>query len=585
MPAKSIDSLQYLIDAVSASAVMNISDLQAGNFLRADNTQRAEYFMGKTAVTFSFRLQKELKAIKIWPGVTSEELRQRYAITEKYLNKRGFDYFVKSSYIKEGVDLNGVHYDALVMDWAGRQTFKEYIYANIDHKENINELAEKILLIHKSLNKEFIAHGRFHADNIHIDANNKIRLIGYDSVFILGEMGLNHFDATYPDYTHPSGQLKGLKADYFAALILYLGCKAIAHDKVLWGRYKVGFQEGFLFNASDFTDIKNASIYNYLRKIQTPEIRSLLDILVLYCEAKNATGLSPFYTYLEKDLALVHKPVTVIKNFVVKQAETNNDKAVFIQHTDKPVAANEKINKPAPLTIVTEKNVPITTKDQQHEDAPSEIIPVAKPVRVKAKKETKAQTLPGSKKKFLIGVTLIGLGIIATGYLLNKRTDKADFPSRETVKKVQKSQDVIANGNQGKKIQPVIKAIKDSLTTDSLVNNKPAGSLAENHPAMPSVPSQETAGTVNKITPGIGTVKASTTEIIAPQVNTSGTATDAKNKTSQLLTDNSNPTDLLAERKSILARNATAGKTNLKKANGSKKQNSASFIIGTPPKK
>ena len=199
------------------------------------------------------------------------------------------------------------------MDWIARQNVKEYIIANIDQKQLIDSLAEKIYRLHYDLNNAGIAHGHLHTGNIYIDANNALKLIDYDSLYVKGITEEQELEQNYPDYCHPSfgtHQKINARSDYFSALLLYLGTKAIANNPVLWGRYKVGFHDNFLFTAADFSDLKNSSVYKYLRKNNSPEIDELLDILLMYCEEKDPGNLQPFYTYLKNNVQPVAKPVS-----------------------------------------------------------------------------------------------------------------------------------------------------------------------------------------------------------------------------------------------------------------------------------
>jgi|GEM_PF-6368118 len=334
MPASTPYSLQFLIDAVAAAPVIQDPVLLAGNF-RKDNARHTVYVTGKRAVVFAFRLQKQSKAIKIWPWAQNDGLRKRYSIAGQYLERLAPGYFVKMEYLQEAIRLNETSFDVLLMDWVGRQNVKEYIHANIEHPENIHALAEKIRSLHKQLNEAGLSHGHLHAGNIYIDANNELKLIGYDALYIKDVLEEVPATQLYPDYSHPSGLQKGMQADYFAALLLYLGAKAIAHEAVLWGRYKVAFQEGILFNAADFTNIKSAPIYKQLRKIQSPEIQKLLDVLLLYCEEADPANLQAFYTYLDLPL-----PVS----------ELTNDKAAERKEKGR---LNTYVSLPAATSIAT----------------------------------------------------------------------------------------------------------------------------------------------------------------------------------------------------------------------------------------
>ncbi len=357
MPGKLHNSHQFFINSFSGKPVINIPALAGGHFPK-DNTGTAVYFKGKTAIVFAFQVQKQLKAIKIWPSPADELLRKRYAIIQKFISKSDADYFSDVFYLEEAMLLGEVSYDVLLMNWVGRQNVKEYIYSNIDQPEKIHALAEKILGLHRDLNNQGISHGHFHAGNIHIDAGNNLKLTGYDALFIKDELEEETICRLYPDYSHPSGRQKGIKADYFAALILYLATKAIAYDSVLLGRYKVGFQEGFLFNAADFLNVKDAIIYKQLKKLKYPEIDALLEILVMYCEELNPENLQPFYSYLQKEEPGIITTDTTPKEILITAA---SGKIEALKHTDissntEPIKADAQTHTEDDLTADLKKN-------------------------------------------------------------------------------------------------------------------------------------------------------------------------------------------------------------------------------------
>ena len=275
------------------------------------------------------------------------------------------------SYLENAITIKDQQHDVLLMDWIGRQNVKEYIIANIDQKEVLDALAEKILCLHRDLNNAGIAHGHLHTGNIYIDANNELKLIDYDSIYIKGLTEEQEVLQNYPDYSHPyfsTHQKINAGADYFSALLLYLGTKAIAYNTVLWGRYKVGFQENFLFTAADFLDLKNSSVYKYLRKTGSAEIAELLEILLLYCEEKDPDNLQPFYTYLKNDLQPVVNSVIVIENTI----ESNNR-----AESENPVQTKALVHVTMPAQVAiaeSEETQPVIAEWPVEEKAPAENI-------------------------------------------------------------------------------------------------------------------------------------------------------------------------------------------------------------------
>jgi hypothetical protein len=305
-------SLQYLIDGISGPVELIAPELQGGYFPK-DNTGMALWNPGKSAAVFPFLINKQRKAVKIWYNHENKGKKERYEAIKGLYNNISIPYFSNARYIPNALNINNTPHDVLVMDWVGRQNIKEYIIANIHEVQKMHALAVKILELHKEMNEHGIAHGHLNCSNIYIDANNELQLIDYDTVFIKGVTPSEKVVNNYPDYTHPSERRAtnlNDKADYFSALILYIGVKTIAENNSLWGRYAIGNRDGFVFTQEDFSDLTKSTAYADIKKMGDPLLDKLLNILQLFCAAPDTQALQPFYEYLLKNTPLTVTPGT-----------------------------------------------------------------------------------------------------------------------------------------------------------------------------------------------------------------------------------------------------------------------------------
>ncbi|MFT3934054.1 MAG: hypothetical protein QM726_10595 [Chitinophagaceae bacterium] len=378
--SKTSDPLQHLINNVSDAAIINTSLLAGGHFPSEGNqSARTVYFKGNAAVVFAFRLQKQLKALKVWPANGKAQRKKHYEAITPIINKSRLHFFASFTYIEAALNIEGEVYDALLMDWVGRQNLKEYVCANIGRYDNLEVLADKLLHLHKDLNSAGIALGHFHPGNIYVDGNNELKLIGYDAIYCDGMQLLeNDTKPAYPDYTHPSGKAHTTKADYFAALILYLGIKALSCDNVLWGRCKIGYTESFIFSTTDFSNLENAATYQWMRKKKWPEIDKLLDILKRYCEVGDPDELVPFYELLEdtpqaasvEEKKQIPMPVVIEMDEVVVpvsiKTKENNDE--IISEEIPAIIEIEKKITPAPNETVTHAPVVVSFREENTPD-------------------------------------------------------------------------------------------------------------------------------------------------------------------------------------------------------------------------
>jgi serine/threonine protein kinase len=322
-------SLQYLIDGISGPAELIAPELLNGYFPK-DNTGLALWNPGKSAAVFPFLINKQRKAIKIWYNQENKGKKEKYEAIKGLYNNPELPYFSNCEYLSNAVSINNITQDVLLMDWVGRQNIKEYIIANIHEPQKLQRLAEKILELHKDLNRNGIAHGHLNSSNIYIDTKNELQLIDYDTLFIEGITPSEKTATSYPDYVHPSQKrvtIINKQADYFSALILYLGVKTLAENPSLWGRFLMGSREGFIFSQADFADISGSSAYADIKKMEDPLLNKLLSIVEFYCGTIKVDQLQPFYAYLSDDVALQPLPPASITPVAEPQKKELSEKS------------------------------------------------------------------------------------------------------------------------------------------------------------------------------------------------------------------------------------------------------------------
>ena len=73
-----------------------------------------------------------------------------------------------------------------------------------------------------------------------IDTGRHIRLIDYDSVYIVGEQNPAQGEAGHHNFQHPSRTTSRFTRQedvFFSALIVYISLHALAKDPSLWNKY------------------------------------------------------------------------------------------------------------------------------------------------------------------------------------------------------------------------------------------------------------------------------------------------------------------------------------------------------------
>jgi hypothetical protein len=369
-------SLQYLIDGISSNVEVLNAELKSGYFPK-DNTNTALWYAGKSSAVFPFLLNKQRKAVKIWYDNQHEGKQQRYNAIKILYNNLSIPYFSGARYVKEAVQIKENVHDVLVMDWVGRQNIKEYIIANIHDVNRLHALAAKLIELHKDLTKNNISHGHLTSSNIYIDANSELQLIDYDTIFIKGITTEEKVVTAYPEYVHPSQRratVLNAKADYFSALILYLGIKVIAENPMLWGRYNIGNSEGFIFSQEDYAQLSKSPTYADIKKLNSPELNHLLPILDLYCAAESMEQVLPFYEYLQQAKPLQLKEVT--ETIQHQDTYKNTDKTEGIKdnknNTTLPSVVKEPMKKVAVIMpMKKEDDIPVPASEEIGSEPPA----------------------------------------------------------------------------------------------------------------------------------------------------------------------------------------------------------------------
>ncbi|MES1226836.1 MAG: hypothetical protein ABUT20_65790, partial [Bacteroidota bacterium] len=286
-----------------------------------------------------------------------------------------------------------------------------------------------------------------------------------------------------------------------------------------------------------------------LRKIQTPEIARLLDVLVIYCEEPNPENLQPFYSYPEKDLvsavALVMLP---------EDTDATNPTPGLCSNNENGMKEPDMLNNGNIIPTETPKILYGATSVEKNTARYSEpgknSLTVTR--RSSEKRKIKAKTRKGNtrervnpRQKLFIAGACFCLFILGLSYFLGGLADNINTPSFQYQSHQQEKQEAIVKKNAQVQYQPSItKSYKQPV--DSSLTNKPAA-------IAPEVKNEQTESTAK-----ISRPPAETKTAIVPV------------SLSMLSTGSS---------KSPARRRSVSGKINDQVS-----MNSTSFRIGTAPK-
>ncbi|HMA32973.1 MAG TPA: hypothetical protein VKY74_00725 [Chloroflexia bacterium] len=218
----------------------------------------------------------------------------RYTEVSAYIRSHPCPYLVECEYlVPRGIMVDGRWYPVLRMDWIEGQTLDQYL----EHKSNdqalLATLAESWVGVMRALEERGIAHGDLQHGNILVCTTPDgpvFKLVDYDGMYVPSFKGEEGNEAGLRDYQHPrrSGRDFNEYMDNFAALVIYLGLRALALAPDLW-RYHTG--ENLLFQRKDFDQPAESAVFAALRQLPDPKFIALLDTFEAACLDENPCSL------------------------------------------------------------------------------------------------------------------------------------------------------------------------------------------------------------------------------------------------------------------------------------------------------
>jgi serine/threonine protein kinase len=194
---------------------------------------------------------------------------------------------VEFDYLNQGIRLRGDWYPIVKMEWAEGRPLHEYISEHKLHTETLLLLLEEFKAVISQLRQNNIAHGDLQHANIIIDKCGMIRFVDYDGMYVPAFSGETSPELGHPNFQHPGRCPSNydVSLDVFSSFVICLSIRAVAVDPSLWNRFHTG--ENLLFNASDFRNPMQSSLFRLLKTSPDSGVRRMIGALEEAC-------LSPF---------------------------------------------------------------------------------------------------------------------------------------------------------------------------------------------------------------------------------------------------------------------------------------------------
>ncbi|MFF2955233.1 hypothetical protein ACFVVU_28255 [Kitasatospora sp. NPDC057965] len=185
-------------------------------------------------------------------------------------------------YLPQGVQVDGLWYPALKMEWAEGETLLQWLESHHQDKKSIEAAVGRFKDLMMGLSAAGVAHGDLQHGNILVASDDTLRLVDYDGMYVPALSGLLGTESGHRNYQPPSRGVEdfGSGIDNFSAWVIYLSLSAVAADPSLWGQLHEPDAEHLLLERADFETPGSSA--RFLTLLQHPDsrIRELAQVVI-----------------------------------------------------------------------------------------------------------------------------------------------------------------------------------------------------------------------------------------------------------------------------------------------------------------
>jgi len=273
----------YKICFQSLQHFMLDQDLKNG-VVEVDRWGLPKAVSGRYGCVFKVEHGNKFYAAKCYILQTTD-MEKRYEQISRYLNKVNLPFFVEFAYIPKGILVQGESYPILKMDWVEGKRLDKFITDNVHDANLLKGVAETIIDCIIELQRNQIAHGDLHHENLKVipnDKDNMVRLllIDYDGIYVPKFSGENSPELGHPNYQHPRRAEKhyDLRLDNFPCLVVYLSLLGIAENPQLWEKYHD--DECMILTQEDFKNPQKSKAIQELLESPSQKVQKLANLLL-----------------------------------------------------------------------------------------------------------------------------------------------------------------------------------------------------------------------------------------------------------------------------------------------------------------
>jgi hypothetical protein len=259
-PQRWPDGTAY-VEAVQTASNLGDAELSAGTVERRSNGLPKPYSGGFTT-TFHVSTPGGGYAARCFTR-GNDDLERRYHAIGEFLQFVQNRAFCRAEYLPKGIRVEGRWWPIIKMFWVTGRQLNTEVEARLNDPAGLLALAESFREMVRALGVLGVAHGDLQHGNV-IVANNELRLIDYDGIYLPALAGMQASEFGHANYQHPDRKFAPFdgRLDRFSSIVIYTAIVALSADPSLWARFTN--DENLLFRASDFTSNGSSELFTRL---------------------------------------------------------------------------------------------------------------------------------------------------------------------------------------------------------------------------------------------------------------------------------------------------------------------------------
>jgi tetratricopeptide (TPR) repeat protein len=257
-------------------------ELQSGEVV-CDMFGMPKMASGNFACVYEIRTSNRRWAVRTFNHeVTDQQL--RYQLVSEHLGVVGLPYMVRFQFQPAGLMVGGTWYPIVKMAWVEGVTLTRWVKDHRDDPEKIKDLAKDWRGMIGALYGLQMAHADLQQGNVLVTADDTLRLVDYDGMFVPSMQGKPAPELGHPNWNHPrrTNQTFGPYLDQFPGLVGYLSLLAIAAEPALLDEYCN--DENLILSQADFAAPRNSAALHHLKMVSENGVKELTEALIGWCE-------------------------------------------------------------------------------------------------------------------------------------------------------------------------------------------------------------------------------------------------------------------------------------------------------------